>query len=143
MHLDSADMELLKRKSDQCKGCQKNALMSKGQSNLYVKLISALEELMREGSGTALTKPLQTQLQADPERRMGASIHRKEFIVPTKPSSLLSPTSSAASPVTCTVPTTTLIDVALSSPVPTLSGRSPQASLNGCPGRLSLQLERA
>ena len=102
-----------------------------------------LEQVLHEGSGTALTKPLRTQLQADRERRMAR--RRKEVIVPSRLSSLLSPTPSVGSRTMVTVPSTelskTIVDVVASSSVPTLSAQAPSALQSGSPGAPSIQLE--
>ena len=70
IHLDPADMDFLKRKSDECKGTQNNAPLSEAQVDPYIKIVVVLEQALREGSATVLTKSPRTQLQADRERRM-------------------------------------------------------------------------
>ena len=147
VHLDPADMDFLKIKSEECKARQKNTLLSEGQSNPYVKIIAALEQALREGSATPLIKPLQTQLQAHRERRMVVRIQRTDVIVPPRHSSSLSPTPSAGSPAMATLSSpvhwTVPHSVLVSSPVPALRGQTQQAPLAGSPPVLSLQLETA
>ena len=140
IHLDPADMDFLKNKLGDSQERHKTILLEAGQANPYIPIVTALQRALHDGSASALTKPLQTQLQRERERQMVASIHRKEVIVPSKLSSLLSATSSAGSPVPSTVPSTTLLDVGVSSPVPMLSAQSPQALLTGSAGALSPQL---
>ena len=70
VHLDPDDMDFLKKESEECKGRQKNALVSEWQTEPYVKIVAPLEQALDEANATALTKPLRTQLQADHERRM-------------------------------------------------------------------------
>ena len=49
VELDPADMDFLKMKSDQCKGRQKNAMMSEGETDSYGKIVEGLEQALREG----------------------------------------------------------------------------------------------
>ena len=89
---------------------------------------------MREGTGTALPKPLRTQLQADRERSLSGGT--RKVVVP-KSLGVLSPTGSAGSPtlatIPSTVPSTDALSVTVSSPVPTPSVSAPLALLPGSP----------
>ena len=142
VHHDSADVVFLKKKAEECKEKQKNPLLGEGQTNPYIKIVAALEQSLREGTGNALTKPLRTLLLAVRERRLSGGT--RKVIVP-KSLGLLSPTPSAGSPmivrVPSTVPSTISFDVVASSPVLTPSVQSPQAMLTGSPGVVPIQLD--
>ena len=105
-------------KAKECSG-------EEGKTDRYVKIFAALEQALGEGSATALTKPLRTQLKVDRERLMSAVTRRKEVVVAPRLLSMLSSTPSEGSPTIVTVPSTlpwtTPLDVAVSSPVPPLS----------------------
>ena len=88
-------MDFLKKKSEECKGRQKDALLSEGQTEPYVKIVAALEQALCEDSATALSKPLRIQLQADRERRMTGK--KKEVVVLLRLLSMLSLLPSAGS----------------------------------------------
>ena len=62
-------------------------------------------------------------------------------MVPSRHSSLLSPTPSVDSHAMATVPSTIPISVVTSSPVPTLSVQLPQAPLIGSPRALPFKLD--
>ena len=144
-HLDPADIDVLKKKLSDSQERQKNILLEVGQPNPYITIVAAFEHALHEGSATALTKPLRTQLEADGERRMTAATRRKYVLVVARLSSLLSATPSVCSPAMVTVPSrvpsTTLLNVAISSPVPTLGAHSSPALLSRSSGALSFQLE--
>ena len=144
VHLDPADQDLVKKKAEECKGRQKNALLAAGQMEPYVKIIAALEESLRDGTGTAFTKPLRTQVPPDRERRMLSAIWRPHLVVP-KVLGIFSPTTRAGSQRitigSAKVPVTISLDVVVSSPVPTPSVQSPQALLTGRPGELPFQVD--
>ena len=146
-HLYLADMEFLKQKLTDCQERQKNTLLSEGQSNHYIKIVATLEQALREGSAIELTKPMQTQLQTDPDRRTSSTTRRKEVVVSSRLLNLLSTTASAGSTVLATVPSTVPstnpINVFISPPLPTLSAQSSEALPTGSPGALALQLETA
>ena len=69
-------MEFLNKKVEDCKGRQGNVLLEEGKVNPYIKIMAALEQSLREGTGTALTKPLRTQLQADREKRLSVGTRK-------------------------------------------------------------------
>ena len=119
-------------------------MMSETQSDPYVKIVATLEEALHEGSATALTKPLRTQLHTDREQRMRACAPKKEVLVPQRLLSMLWPTPSTGSPVMVTVPSTVpstiSLDVVTSSTVPALSAQSQSALVSGSPGAPSIQL---
>ena len=129
-------MNFLKKNSEEFKQRQKNTLLPEGQSNPYVKIVAAFEHALHEDSATPLSKPLRTHLQADRERRM--NVRRKQVLVAPGLKNLLSPMPSVGSPlmvsVPSTVPSTILLDVTISSAVPTLSAQSSQALPTGSPG---------
>ena len=58
VHLDPADLDFLKKRAEECKEKQKNPLLGEGQANPYVKIVATLEQSLREGRGTAFTKPV-------------------------------------------------------------------------------------
>ena len=49
-HLDTVDLEFLKRKAEDCKGRQKSALCGEDQVDPNVKIVAALEQSLREGN---------------------------------------------------------------------------------------------
>ena len=57
-HLDTADMEFLKRKLEKCKGKLGNALYNAGKPNHYFRVVAVLEKSLHEDSGVALTDRL-------------------------------------------------------------------------------------
>ena len=65
VHLDLADVDFLKKAEDSNER-EKYIQLGEGQTNPYIKIVSALKKSLREGTGTALTKPLRTQVQAGP-----------------------------------------------------------------------------
>ena len=138
-------MDFLKNKLSDYQESEKNILLEKDQPNPYGTLVGAPERAFRAGSAMALSKPLRTQLQKDRELRMMATTRPKEVLVVSRHLSMLSPTPSRGRPVIgrvpLTVPSTTLLGVVISSPVPTLSAQSPPALLSRSPGALSLQME--
>ena len=89
VHLELADEEFLKRKTGECKEKQKNVLFSEGKVNPYIKIVAAFEQSLRESTGTALTQPLRTQLQADRDKPL-SPVTRKVMV--PKFLGLLSPT---------------------------------------------------
>ena len=121
---------------------QENALYSVGRPNPYIRLVAVLEQSLNEGSGVALTNPLRKQLQADREKRLSAGTLK---VTVPKSLGIISPTPSAGSPTIetalSTAPSTTSIDVVVSSAMRTLRAQSPPAVLTGSPEVLSLQLD--
>ena len=95
VQLDPADMDFLKKKSEPCKTRQKNALLSEGQIDPYGKIFAALEQALREGSGSALPNLLRTQLQTDRETGMTAGARKQEVVLAKRLVSMLSLTPSA------------------------------------------------
>ena len=143
VHLDPADMDFLKKESEECKGRQKNALLSEGQTEPYVKIVASLEQALAAGTATGLTKPLRAKQQADRERRMPGK--RQGVVVAARLLCVLSPTPTAGSPVIVkvpvSVPSTIFLDVVASSQVPKTGLQSSSALLIGSPGALSIQLK--
>ena len=142
VHLDVADLEFLRKKLGECKGKLGSALANAKGENPYFKIVSVLEQSLREGSGVALTEPLRKQLHTDREKRL--TVGSRKVIVP-KSFGLLSPTSSTGSPaiavVASTVPSTISADVAVSPPMPAQRVQPSQATLANSPAILSLQLD--
>ena len=118
--LDVADIEFLQKKLGESKVRLGTVLTNAIGENPYVKIVSVLEQSLREGSGIALTEPLRTQLQTNSENRF--TVGSRQVIVP-KSFGLLSPSSSTGSLaiaiVVSTVPSTTSADVAVSLSMPT------------------------
>ena len=61
VHLDLADLEFLQKKLGECKGRLGSALTNAMGENPYVKIVSVLEQSLREGTGVALPEPLRKQ----------------------------------------------------------------------------------
>ena len=68
IHLYPAEMDFLKKKLGDSQKRQKNILLEARQPNPNSTIVEALDRALHQGSAMALTKPLQMQLQADPER---------------------------------------------------------------------------
>ena len=56
VHLDPADINFLKKESEECKARQKNAIVSEWQTEPYVKIVAPLEQAVDEGTATARSK---------------------------------------------------------------------------------------
>ena len=140
-------MDFLNKKLDDSSERQKNIFSEAGQPNPYITFVAALERALHEGSAISLPEPLQTQLQANREQRMVASIQRTDVVVLSRLSSSPSPKPSSDSPViatpSSTVPSTVPRSVLVSSPVTALRVQTLQPPLAGSPEVLSLQLEPA
>ena len=80
VHLDVADLEFLQKKLGECKGKLGSALTNAMGENPCVKVVSVLEQSLREGTGVALTEPLRKQLHTDREKRF--TVGSRKVIVP-------------------------------------------------------------
>ena len=118
IHLDPRDIDFLKRKLSVSQDREKSPMRREGQSNPNVKIIVFIEQAIGEGSARKLTKPLQTQLQKDRDRRITNDTLRKKGIIQPGQLSLLTSTQSVDSPtrarVPSTVPCTNAINVVIS-----------------------------
>ena len=53
VHLDPADVDFLKKKTEECNDTQRNVLLREEQGDPYIRIIGALEQSLEEGTGTA------------------------------------------------------------------------------------------